>query len=102
MMANTPHRTMSHKVVIRNPRCSGGPAPGLADKEGASHTMAMRAAQIGADIAKLAPAAQRRVIAVPKLLCSSEVADRTPRRDHLRGGNDGIGVNAIMPVQLVD
>jgi hypothetical protein len=64
--------------------------------------MGMRAAQIGADIAKLAPAAQRQLIAVPKLLCSSDVADRTARRDQLRSRNDGIGVYAIVPVKLVD
>jgi hypothetical protein len=64
--------------------------------------MRMRAAQIGADIAKLALAVQRQRIAVPAVLRSSEIADRTARRDHLRGGNDGIGVYAIVSVQLVN
>jgi len=73
-----------------------------AAKGGASHTMRTRAAQIGADIAKLAPAVQRQVIAVPKLLCSSEIADRPAGRDHLRSRNDGIGVYAIVQVKLVN
>src|SRR5215472_16762984 len=64
--------------------------------------MRMRAAQIGADIAKLASAAQRRRVPVSAVLCSSEIADRPARRDHLRGGNDGIGVYAIVSVQLVN
>ena len=64
--------------------------------------MRMRAAQIGADIAKLALAAQRQRMAVPAVLRSSEIANWTARRDHLRGGNNGIGVYAIAPVQLVD
>jgi hypothetical protein len=76
--------------------------PDTSRKRGASHTMGTRAAQIGADIAKLAPTAQRQEIAVPKVLCSSEIADRTARRDHLRGGNDGVGVYAIVPVKFVD
>jgi hypothetical protein len=77
-------------------------SPRLARKEGVSHTTRRRAVQIGADIAKLALAAQRQATAVPKVLCGSEVADRTAWRDHLRGGNDGVGVYAIVPVQLVD
>jgi hypothetical protein len=64
--------------------------------------MRIRAAQIGADIAKLALAAQRQRMAVPGVLRSSEIADRTARRDHLRRGNDGISVYAIIPVQLVN
>ena len=64
--------------------------------------MGTRAAQIGADIAKLAPAAQRQLIAVLKVLCSSEMADRTAGRDYLRGGNDGVGVYAIVPVKFLD
>jgi hypothetical protein len=64
--------------------------------------MRMRAAQIGADIAKLALAAQRQRMAVLAVLRSSEIANWTTRGDHLRGGNNGIGVYAIVPVQLVD
>ena len=30
------------------------------------------------------------------------MADRTARRDDLRRGNDSIGINAIVPVELVD
>src|SRR4029077_2170163 len=41
-------------------------------------------------------------IAAPKALCSSEIADRGAGCDHLRSGNDGAGVYAIVPVQLVN
>jgi hypothetical protein len=77
-------------------------SPRLARKEGVSHTTRRRAAQIGADIAKLAPAAQRQATTVPQVLCGSEVPDGTAWRDHLRSGNDGIGVYAMVPVQLAD
>ena len=64
--------------------------------------MGTRAAQIGADIAKLAPAAQRQLIAVPKVFCSSEIADRAAGRDHLCGGNDGVRIYAIVAVKFVN
>ena len=64
--------------------------------------MRMRAAQIGADIAKLAPAAQRRRMPVFAVSSSSEIANRTARRDHLCGGNNRIGIYAIVPVQVVN
>jgi hypothetical protein len=54
--------------------------------------MRMRTAQIGADIAKLGVAVQRQVITGAARLRSAEIADGTTRRDHLRGGNNGIGI----------
>src|ERR1700733_11727105 len=32
----------------------------------------------------------------------TEIADRTARRDRLRRGDDGVGVNAIVPVEIGD
>ena len=50
---------MSHKVVMAKSPVFGGASMEPARKEGASHTMGTQAAQIGADIAKIALAAQR-------------------------------------------
>ena len=64
--------------------------------------MGTRAAQIGADIAKLAPAAQRRRHAASPALRGAEIADWAPWGDHLRRGNDGIGIDPIVPVEVGD
>jgi hypothetical protein len=63
--------------------------------------MGTRAAQISADIAKLAPTAQRQGRSRSKGLRSSEIPDWTAGRDHLRGGNDGVRTYAIVPVKFV-
>src|SRR5512135_2116395 len=100
-MASTPHRTMSHKVAIADPRCLRRAGIGPARKR---RRLAYNAHTGGANRRGHCQTCPRRatLIAIPAVLCSSEIADRTARRDHLCGGNDGIGVYAIISVQLLD
>src|SRR5262249_6835128 len=38
----------------------------------------------------------------PQALRGAEIADWAPRADHLRRGNDGIGIDPIVPVEVGD
>src|ERR1700722_5704902 len=61
MIAKTPQRTMSHKVVMKEPRLVGASSwSGPKGKDARSRAKSAGPAQIGADIAKNDRAVQRR------------------------------------------
>ena len=55
--------------------------------------MTLRRAKFLKDVGTLSEGARLRY---------TEIADRTARRDGLRRGNDGVGVDAIVPVEVGD